>query len=757
MSSQLYNPVLAAMFVSPAFFFTGLGLVAVPIIIHILNRRRYKIVPWAAMEFLLRAMKKNRRRLRFEQLLLLATRCLIMLLAGLALARPLGCQQSMLAELTGQRSGLHVFVIDNSYSLAYEADRPNAKTHLDQAKLIAKAMIERLQAGGESVAIVTAGRPATAVVATPMYDLKKAEAEIDRIEQAYTGHDLLSALNLARDIATAETKQPEKSIYLLDDSPRSEYEHAGDGLKTAGKALTALFTGGVTHFNLAKPNEWNNAVTALSPTTSLVTNWFPTDVVSRVAGYGSVATNPRLIWKLDDTILPGGGATVIPTDQDGGTPQTQRLENLKGGQHVLTATLQSDDRLTLDNTRYRVCDVVSQMKMLIVEGERGTGGMGSSGAFLEEALNPTVTGGDLAHKTNSYIATETISDLDLPGKVLGNYRCIALCGVGQINELLATQLEQYVNSGGTLMLFMGDRVTAEAYNTTLGKHRLLPGPLTKRVFIGGTDAPRHFDFNPRGMVDPILGFFQGQENTGLNEAEIYSYWQVQIPEKAEVRRVLDFRPPDDAKDAPRDPAITVHQVGDGRVVFYATSADPNSEWTTFMAHLAYPELMHSLVLGTVSSGDNWMNITCGDPLVVPANVPMSSWPTLTDEKQAEYPLLPDKNAAGQTVYRSKPLPHPGIYTLSSKDAVVKIAVNIDATASDVRSIDDAGVKKALGDIAIRLQADQVPEAMVAEDTGKELGWGVMLAVLILLGAESFMAMWFGHHRHRKPVVGPATA
>ena len=55
-------PILAA-FVTPAFFFAGLALVGIPIIIHILNRRRYKTVQWAAMEFLLRALKKNRRRL----------------------------------------------------------------------------------------------------------------------------------------------------------------------------------------------------------------------------------------------------------------------------------------------------------------------------------------------------------------------------------------------------------------------------------------------------------------------------------------------------------------------------------------------------------------------------------------------------------------------------------------------------------------------------------------------------------------------
>src|ERR1700716_480483 len=140
--------ILAAAFITPWLFAAGAALVSIPIIIHILNRRRFKVVSWAAMEYLLQAMRKNRRRLKFEQWLLLATRCLLLALLGAALARPLGCDNNSLASLAGQRNGLHVLVIDNSYSMAYEADRPGAKTHLDQAKLVARAMMDRLLRGG---------------------------------------------------------------------------------------------------------------------------------------------------------------------------------------------------------------------------------------------------------------------------------------------------------------------------------------------------------------------------------------------------------------------------------------------------------------------------------------------------------------------------------------------------------------------------------------------------------------------------------
>src|SRR5947209_7047318 len=63
------------------------GLAAsVPIIIHLLNRRRFRIIRWAAMRFLLAAQRQNTRRMRLEQLILLALRVLLVLLVIGAMA-----------------------------------------------------------------------------------------------------------------------------------------------------------------------------------------------------------------------------------------------------------------------------------------------------------------------------------------------------------------------------------------------------------------------------------------------------------------------------------------------------------------------------------------------------------------------------------------------------------------------------------------------------------------------------------------------
>src|SRR5688500_12415065 len=187
MLTDMTSAPLAVGFVTPAFALAGAALVSIPVIIHILNRRRFKTVTWAAMEFLLRAMRKNRRRLRFEQWVLLATRCALVLLLGMALARPLGCENPATA-LVGGRSGVSVFVIDNSYSMAYEVNRPGGKTHLEGAKRIAKELVDRAARDG-GVALIVASSPARAVIAQPSYNPQQVKDAIDRIEQSYAGTD----------------------------------------------------------------------------------------------------------------------------------------------------------------------------------------------------------------------------------------------------------------------------------------------------------------------------------------------------------------------------------------------------------------------------------------------------------------------------------------------------------------------------------------------------------------------------------------
>src|SRR5215218_6720025 len=104
------------LFANPAYLVAGGALVSSPIIIHLINRMRFKRLRWAAMEFLLKAQKRSRRRLIIEQLILLMLRCILVGLAALLVPRFFGFS---LDKLWGaQKDNLHVVVLNDDLSMS---------------------------------------------------------------------------------------------------------------------------------------------------------------------------------------------------------------------------------------------------------------------------------------------------------------------------------------------------------------------------------------------------------------------------------------------------------------------------------------------------------------------------------------------------------------------------------------------------------------------------------------------------------------
>src|SRR5437868_8125186 len=112
----------------------GGAAVSVPIALHFFFKSRYKPLPWAAMKFLKEAIEQTSRRLKFQEWILLALRCLALILLALAFSR-VGCSQAH--KVSGRGDAVDaVLVIDTSYSMGA---RDGGKIRLDRAKDAAKA------------------------------------------------------------------------------------------------------------------------------------------------------------------------------------------------------------------------------------------------------------------------------------------------------------------------------------------------------------------------------------------------------------------------------------------------------------------------------------------------------------------------------------------------------------------------------------------------------------------------------------------
>lgn len=186
-------------FLNPTLVLAGLACVAIPIAIHILMRRRRKPVPWAAMRFLLEAYRQQRKRTRLEQLLLLATRCLLVAVLAVALGRP-AFEGTGLFASAGPRT--LILVLDNSMTSGLLTE--GKSTELDGLKSRGEALLAELSSSrGDAAALVTTGSPASGVVSPASTDLAGVLDSLRRVRMTDSVSDLPGALAEARRLAPA--------------------------------------------------------------------------------------------------------------------------------------------------------------------------------------------------------------------------------------------------------------------------------------------------------------------------------------------------------------------------------------------------------------------------------------------------------------------------------------------------------------------------------------------------------------------------
>ena len=201
-------------FLAPWMLLGGLA-VSVPIALHFFFKSRYKPLPWAAMKFLKEAIEQTSRRLKFQEWILLALRCLVILLLALAIARP--GQKS--AGSTGRGEAVDaVFVFDTSFSMgAQDGD----KTRLDRAKEAALAVLDTLPQNSSVQIYACADRADAASDLGPKsrYNLDQARQLIPTIELSGLATDFLPGLTAGLAAAASGTA-PVKELYLFTDLDR---------------------------------------------------------------------------------------------------------------------------------------------------------------------------------------------------------------------------------------------------------------------------------------------------------------------------------------------------------------------------------------------------------------------------------------------------------------------------------------------------------------------------------------------------------
>ena len=199
------------MFLNPLLL-AGTALVAIPIVLHLIMRRRPRHVEFPALRFVQKRHDVNRRRLRLRHWLLLALRVLAIVLLAAALARPsvklsgsLGTRETPVAA---------ALVFDTSPRMDY---RHENRTRLEVAEQLGLGLLAQLP-GESQIAVLDTG-PGLAAF---QVDRGAAKHRIERLSSAANSQPLSSALDEAVGLLE-ESELARREVYVFTDMARASW------------------------------------------------------------------------------------------------------------------------------------------------------------------------------------------------------------------------------------------------------------------------------------------------------------------------------------------------------------------------------------------------------------------------------------------------------------------------------------------------------------------------------------------------------
>ena len=447
------NPIMLA----------GLAAVSVPIIIHLLNRRKFQKVVWAAMRFLKLSVEQNQRRMKIEDMILLALRCLLLILLALALARP--AILSNTSDRFGQSKVTGIIIVDNSYSMGMS---DGTQTRFDKARRAAEQVLDSMP-GGSATAVWLASDIVQELIALPTFDLNLARKTVREARLSDRATDIFPALDKAIDYLQGRMVV-RKEIYLITDGQAAGWRQLTEVQKALEKSKTEI----KTHLILVNEHEERNlGVSDLRLASGLSPVNQPLRFEVKVTNYGKeeardirVSLNVNGEQSCDeftvDSIPPGASKSI------------SLFAKLRSeGFHSITARIPAD-RLPADDYRTVAVRAIKEVRVLLVDGEPGSEPRESETYFLRNALVPVPSDSALEY----FIKATTITTPELAQARLDDFDAVILANVADMSENTVKGLEQYLRRGGGLMIFPGAKINLTFYNEQLLKrHNFLPASL----------------------------------------------------------------------------------------------------------------------------------------------------------------------------------------------------------------------------------------------------------------------------------------
>ena len=687
-----------------AIFLAGLAAAAIPVVIHLLQRRRLKRVEFSDLRFLAPLNQQRMRSLHIRRLLLLLLRVLIVGLTAVAMARP--SLRGALSSFVPTRARSSVMLlVDTSYSMRAEGEHGTA---LDLARAAATDILSQLDEG-DAVSLMTFDEAPHRLFRTPVRDLGAVRTRLQELQPSYRRTDWKLAVEAAlADLSGAQ--DPNRELYVLSDFMGAGVESLQAELRQQqGDIRVTLVPVRVEPFvnvsiegvhippgAILRDDPVRVGVTARNHASDA-----PADCVLRLTLDGEAKGEANL--RLGRGAVQTHDFTLVATQTD----------------DIAGIAAKRVDRLPADDVSYFVLQVLSQLHVLHVYGSSRTGGS----FFVGRALEPG--GGARSPIALTEVEASRLSSRDLEG-----VQVVVVSADAALTRSQADILADFVADGGGLCVFSAQRETADAVNalfTVLGDTRV-------RGVVARTEGFLTLaDLRPTGIL------------AGFEAAALGTLQRVQFTRTSEVT------PGPDARVVLRftgGAAAVVEGVhGTGKFMLYAF--DPATDGSDLALSPMFLPLLHRTVVYLAGeTGRQKLVYNVGERIEL--QIPLAAGgaessgsaghdftvTTPTGERQ-ELEVRPVGKLALVAYEKTDT---PGHYIFSGLGRRLVRAVNVDVRESILEPIDPETIAKHLG-VEAQTLADvgSVGQHIREARYGKELYKPIVVLVLIAMTAELLLS------------------
>lgn len=579
---------------------------AIPLIIHLLHRQRFRRERWGAMQFLLNAIKKTQRRIRLENLILLLIRMLVMGFLAMAIARPF-LKESPLAALSDSNIN-YIFVMDNSMSMGYK--RAQA-TQLELAKRAAADALDKLSFSSSDTFTLILLNQYPEVRAANILKRDVAKNAVQEVELSDYGTSMVNTFAVIDEVIK-KSPNVDKKVYIFSDMQENSWRcQSEEQKKKFDEQLQKLSHAEHQYFYLIDVGEedpQNYGIVAATVRDRVITTKRKIGFDVTLHNYSSLP-----VREIPVHMIVNGDRKDIQQctlDAYSSGQVSFEYEFPEAGPHRIKFET-TPDFLSKDDVRYFAVDVREGIRLLLLDGEPMPGSEDEI-FFLQMALDPSREG----RRFKIDVKTPDTFPLD----ELQTYDAVFLCNCKDLSPEKVEKLKEFVKNGGGLFISLGAKVGKEFYNTELyeeGKG-LMPAKLTEikgfelEKVANGEEEP--FFLQKIRVEHPMFKIYKDpKEQSTLNKLPFAMFWGTEQYDEAGVLAAYN--------DPIASPFVIEKSYGEGKVLLFTTSVD--KEWNTFFKLAPYLPIIQETARYLASRPLAARNVLIGDSIHF--RLPVEKW------------------------------------------------------------------------------------------------------------------------------------